>query len=113
MFSSIFKFTKPHPAPQNFRVIRPEELVEPPMEEIEPLLPNVYVALGKLADKPGPNWLRMVCISDTHNTTDANTYHIPEADILGKRLKAWRHGPFGLLLIEYEKIALTLIYPCV
>ncbi|KAG0279102.1 hypothetical protein BGZ95_002238, partial [Linnemannia exigua] len=34
------------------------------------------------ADKPAPNWLRMVCISDTHNTTDSNNYPIPEADIL-------------------------------
>lgn len=71
------------------------------MQDAGTLPPNVYVASTAPANKPGPNWLRMVCISDTHNTTDANNYPIPEADILGKRLsRAPRYGPW-LLLIGY------------
>lgn len=46
------------------------------------LPPNVYFGPEVPANKPGPNWLRMVCVSDTHNMTDANNYPIPEADIL-------------------------------
>ena len=68
------------------------------------LPPNTFMApyAPAPADKPAPNWLRMVCISDTHNTTDANNYPIPEADILGKRLlKAPTNGSW-LLLIENE-----------
>ncbi|KAG0017187.1 hypothetical protein BGZ80_008541 [Entomortierella chlamydospora] len=44
--------------------------------------PNVYMVPNVPVEKPGPNWLRVVCISDTHNTTDANNYSIPEADVL-------------------------------
>ncbi|KAF9356581.1 Metallophosphoesterase mpped2 [Mortierella sp. AD094] len=47
-----------------------------------PLPPNVYIVPNVPVEKPGPNWLRVVCISDTHNTTDANNYPIPEADVL-------------------------------
>ncbi|KAG0278993.1 metallophosphoesterase domain-containing protein 1 [Linnemannia gamsii] len=69
-------------SPNHIRHHRTSELFAQTMEEFEPLLPNVHVAFGRLVDKPGPNWLRMVCISDTHNKTDANNYHIPEADVL-------------------------------
>ncbi|KAF9200320.1 metallophosphoesterase domain-containing protein 1 [Podila verticillata] len=82
MFSSTFKFSKPKPPPQNFRGTRPEDPVELPQQDVGPLPPNVYVASTAPANKPAPNWLRMVCISDTHNTTDANNYPLPEADIL-------------------------------
>ncbi|KAH7044410.1 Metallo-dependent phosphatase-like protein [Linnemannia elongata] len=82
MFPSILKSSKPKPPPQNFRASRPEQPVELAEEDVWALPPNVYWAATAPANKPAPNWLRMVCISDTHNTTDANNYPVPEADIL-------------------------------
>lgn len=100
MFRSISSmFSKPKPPPQNFRVIhRPKQEGSSVRMEAStthsdtPLPPNVYISPHVPAEKPGPNWLRMVCISDTHNTTDANNYPIPEADILGKPLTWIRIG---------------------
>lgn len=102
-YFSMFKSTKPLPPPQNFRANRPDELVELPKKDIGPLPPNVFVAPDAPADKPGPNWLRMVCVSDTHNTTDANNYPVPEADILGKRLsKALRYRPWQQRIVNLK-----------
>ncbi|KAF9939234.1 metallophosphoesterase domain-containing protein 1 [Modicella reniformis] len=78
-------FPKPKPPPQNFRVIHrpaPEGTGAEHNAPSQPLPPNVYISPDVPVNKPAPNWLRMVCISDTHNTTDANNYMIPEADIL-------------------------------
>jgi len=77
-------FSKPKPPPRTFEIIHPE-IPEPPKQEIGPLPPNVYLASDAPSEKPAANWLRMVCISDTHNTTDANNYSIPQADILGEK----------------------------
>ncbi|KAF9108508.1 hypothetical protein BGX27_008326 [Mortierella sp. AM989] len=80
-------FSKPNPPPQNFRAIHRQEQdnEDMSMDVDEPSIPlpsNVYLVPNVPPNKPAPNWLRMVCISDTHNTTDANNYPIPEADIL-------------------------------
>ncbi|KAF9932783.1 Metallophosphoesterase mpped2 [Linnemannia zychae] len=78
-------YPKPKPPPQNFRNARRGKMEEPPkqpMEDIWEFPPHVYVAPLAPAKKPAPNWLRMVCVSDTHNTTDANNFTVPEADIL-------------------------------
>ncbi|KAF9356580.1 metallophosphoesterase domain-containing protein 1 [Mortierella sp. AD094] len=87
MFSSITSmFSKPNPPPQNFRVLHRQGQDEDMDMDVDkpatPLPPNVYMEPNVPVEKPGPNWLRMVCISDTHNTTDVNNYPIPEADIL-------------------------------
>ncbi|KAF8986361.1 metallophosphoesterase domain-containing protein 1 [Entomortierella lignicola] len=84
----MFSNSNPNPAPpQNFRGLHRQEQAESNMDmdiddSIPSLPPNVYIVPNVPADKPAPNWLRMVCISDTHNTTDFNNYSIPEADIL-------------------------------
>ncbi|KAG0369149.1 metallophosphoesterase domain-containing protein 1 [Gamsiella multidivaricata] len=79
--------SKPHPPPQNFRNLHRERMEAENGDNgsntpSASLPPNTYIAPDMPAEKPGPNWLRMVCISDTHNMTDINNYSIPEADIL-------------------------------
>ena len=103
-------FSKAKPPPQNFRDLRRQQKAEGftveakvPDEDLS-LPPNVYIS-NVPAEKPGPNWLRMVCISDTHNMTDANNYPIPEADILGKRC----HGSVS----DYnDRDLYRLLYAC-
>ncbi|GJJ78465.1 hypothetical protein EMPS_10824 [Entomortierella parvispora] len=80
MFSSIFSRNNAPPAPRTFEIIHP--VIPEPKQDIGTFPPNVYLASDAPSKKPAANWLRMICISDTHNTTDINNYPIPDADVL-------------------------------
>ncbi|CAJ0646794.1 16262_t:CDS:2 [Entrophospora sp. SA101] len=43
---------------------------------------NVYHSRTEIPDKPAPDWIRFVCVSDTHNMVNSRNFTVPEGDVL-------------------------------
>ncbi|CAJ0760887.1 1450_t:CDS:10, partial [Entrophospora sp. SA101] len=48
----------------------------------EPARASLINMINEIPDKPAPDWIRFVCVSDTHNMVNSRNFTVPEGDVL-------------------------------